>query len=94
MIIHFNDVETEKIYHQDVSRKYPRAVQMQALRRMMLMDAALDMHDLRTPPGNHFEKLTGDLTGKFSIRINRQYRLVFTIHKTNHFYNVEIMDYH
>lgn len=58
-----------------------------------MLDAAVHINDLRIPPGNHLEKLTGDLDGYFSIRINDQYRIIFRFFMGDA-YDVKITDYH
>lgn len=93
MIKSFYDRETEKIYHQIFSRKLPQAVQKTALRKLIMMDNAADLQDLRIPPNNCLEKLSGDREGQYSIRINAKYRICF-IYEDNFFYRVEITDYH
>ncbi|MBQ8138056.1 MAG: type II toxin-antitoxin system RelE/ParE family toxin [Lachnospiraceae bacterium] len=93
MIINFNDKETEKIYHQRFSRKLPQEIQRTALRKLILIDNADSVEDLRVPPGNHLEQLQGDREGQYSIKINDQYRICFCA-DGNRFYNVEIVDYH
>ena len=59
----------------------------------MMIDNAKTLDDLRIPPNNRLEQLHGDREGQFSIRINDQWRICFTI-TDGHFYNVEIVDYH
>ena len=71
----------------------PRDIQHIALRKLILMDNASCLQDLRVPPGNRLEKLHGDREGQYSIRINDQYRICFCV-KDNDFYDVEITDYH
>ncbi|MBQ0107545.1 MAG: type II toxin-antitoxin system RelE/ParE family toxin [Phascolarctobacterium sp.] len=93
MIKSFGDKETEKIYYQQFSRKLPQAVQRIALRKMIMMDAARCLDDLRVPPANHLELLQGDYRGFYSIRINNQYRLVFNCENSD-IYKVTIVDYH
>ncbi|MCZ7602885.1 MAG: type II toxin-antitoxin system RelE/ParE family toxin [Melioribacteraceae bacterium] len=63
------------------------------MRKLLLIDAAVNLNDLRVPPGNRLEKLTGNLKGKYSIRINNQYRIIFEFEDGNA-YKVEIIDYH
>lgn len=94
MIRSFNDKETEKIYHQNRSLKLPINIQKMALRRLTMLDEANNISDLRTPPSNHLEKLTGDRAGQYSIRINKQYRICFNVENEIFFTNVEIVDYH
>lgn len=94
MIQTFADKETEKVYHQKFFKKLPQSIQRIAIRKFMMMDAAQDINDLRIPPANHLEKLEGDRKGQYSITINAQYRICFTVQALNNFYNVEIVDYH
>lgn len=93
MIINFADKETEKIYHQDFSRKLPSDIQSIALRKLIMIDNAQGINDLRIPPSNRLEALHGNRKGQYSIRINNQFRICFNV-ISNQFYNVEIIDYH
>ena len=93
MIKTFADKETEKIYNQVFSKKLPESIQRIALRKLIMIDNAANLGDLRIPPNNRLEELSGDRKGQFSIRVNDQYRVCFKY--TNHdFYDVEIVDYH
>ena len=95
MIRSFKDKETEKIYNQEYSRKLPNNIQKIALRKLMMIDAAEKLSDLRIPPANHLESLSGDRAGQWSIRINDQWRIVFVPSKDGKYYDdVEIVDYH
>ncbi len=93
MIISFADKETEKIYHQVFSKKLPSDVQKVALRKLIMLDNAESIDDLRVPPGNRLEQLKGKREGQYSIRVNDQYRICFAIHR-NQVFDVEIVDYH
>lgn len=93
MIKSFADRETEKVYEQIFSRKLPQAIQHIALRKLILIDNAGCLEDLRVPPGNRLEALSGERKGQYSIRINDQFRICFTV-RGNDFYDVEIVDYH
>ena len=93
MITGFKDKETEKIYNQHFSRKLPQDIQSIALRKLILIDNAQRVEDLRVPPGNHLEQLQGDREGQYSIKINDQYRICFKA-DGNRFSEVEITDYH
>lgn len=93
MIKSFADSETEKIYHQVFSKKLPQDIQRIALRKLIMIDNAGCLEDLRVPPANHLEALQRDRKGQYSIRINDQYRICFTP-KDNDYYDVEIVDYH
>lgn len=79
MIKNFADKETEKIYNQIFSRKLPQYIQRIALRKLIMMNNAASLDDLRIPPANHLEALRGKRTGQFSIRINGQYRICFSV---------------
>ena len=93
MIVSFGDGETEKIWHGERSRKLPFEIQAAAIRKLRLINAARKVDDLRVPPGNRLEKLSGRLAGQWSIRINDQWRIVF--HWTEGgAENVAIVDYH
>lgn len=94
MIKSFFDKETEKIYHQQFSKKLPQTMQKVALRKLLMLDNAEDVSDLRIPPANHLEKLVGKRQGQYSIKINRQYRICFAIQNQHDFIAVEIVDYH
>ncbi len=94
MIKSFNDKETQKIYQQVFSKKLPHDIQRVALRKLIMIDNAGCLEDLRVPPANRLEALHGDREGQYSIRINDQYRICFSVEGRNEFYNVEIVDYH
>ncbi len=93
MIKSFADRETQKIYYQEKSLKLPGYIQKIALRKLIMIDNAEKLDDLRIPPGNHLEQLHGDRTGQFSIRINDRFRICFTEHLGD-FYDLKIVDYH
>ena len=93
MIKSFADKETEKIYNQIFSKKIPQSIQRVALRKLIMIDNAGCLEDLRVPPSNHLELLKGDRAGQYSIRINDQYRICFNV-EGNDYYDVEIVDYH
>ena len=93
MIKSFADKETEKVYKQIFSRKLPHDIQRIALRKLIMLDNAAGLDDLRIPPSNHLEALSGDRKGQYSIRINDKYRICF-VPDGNNYYKVEITDYH
>lgn len=93
MIKSFSDRETEKVYHQEFSKKLPQAIQRTALRKLMMLDAVERLDDLRVPPKNHLEALAEDRKGQHSIRINAQYRICFVWTGCDA-ERVEIVDYH
>ncbi len=95
MIKSFRDKDTERIYHQEFSKRIPVTIAKVALRKLMMIDAAENLSDLKAPPANHLEQLKGNLAGKWSIRINRQWRIVFVSRQDGRVYEeVEIIDYH
>ena len=93
MIKTFKCKETEQIYNQHFSKKLPSAIQKIALRKLIMMDNAASIQDLKVPPSNHLEKLSGNRAGQYSIRINDQYIICFTM-DNNDMHNIEIVDYH
>ena len=93
MIKNFSDKETEKVFSQLFSKRLPHAIQKIALRKLIMINNAKDLNDLRIPPANRLEALCGDREGQFSIRINDQYRICFKYDEHN-FYDVGIVDYH
>ncbi|PSB26816.1 type II toxin-antitoxin system RelE/ParE family toxin [Stenomitos frigidus] len=94
MIVHFRSDETKLIFDGFKSRHYPPDIQRIALRKLLILDAATSLNDLRVPPGNRLEKLVGDRQGQHSIRINHQWRIWFVWTNENNAVQVEIVDYH
>jgi toxin HigB-1 len=92
MISSFRDKETEHVFSREKT-KLARPLRRAALRKLLLLDAAETLDDLRVPPGNRLEKLAGDREGQHSIRINDQWRICFHWNEGNA-YQVEIVDYH
>lgn len=93
MIKEFGDKETELIWLGIRSRKLPNEIQDVARRKLRMINSSFDFNDLRIPPANHLEKLKGELSDYYSIRINLQWRIIF-IWKNNDAYDVRIIDYH
>lgn len=93
MIKNFACKETEKLFNRVFSRKLPQNIQRAARRKLRILDAAETLQDLRVPPGNRLERLSGDREGQYSIRVNVQWRLCF-VWKDSDAYNVELVDYH
>jgi len=93
MIKTFRDKESEKIFNRYLSGKLPQNIQLVARKKLLILDAALELSDLRIPPGNRLETLKGDRKGLHSIRINDQWRVCFKWCDGNA-YDVEITDYH
>lgn len=93
MIKSFGDKETEKIWNGIQSKKLPAEIQNVARRKLRMINNAQNVNDLRIPPANHLEKLSGNLSGLYSIRINNQWRIIFNWENDNAF-EVQIIDYH
>lgn len=92
MIASFKDHATADLYHGKSVRRWG-AIRAQALRKLLMLDAAVVLTDLRNPPGNRFEALHGDRAGQYSIRINAQWRVCFQW-RDGAPHAVEICDYH
>lgn len=93
MIQSFADAETERFFNTGKSRRLPRQILRRAAMRLLQLDAATTIEDLRLPPSNRLELLKGDRAGQSSIRINDQWRVCFRFIDGTA-YDVEITDYH
>jgi proteic killer suppression protein len=93
MIRSFADRETERLWAGGRSRRLPPDIQRNALQRLRLIGRAERVEDLRVPPGNRLEALSGDRRGQYSIRINNQWRICFRW-RDGGAEDVEICDYH
>jgi len=93
MIKSFRDRDTERLFQRKHIRRLPPRLHRGALKKLLILDAAERLEDLRLPPGNRLEKLNGDRAGQHSIRINDQWRICFRWRGGNA-YDVEIADYH
>jgi len=89
----FKDTEAEKIFARQRSRRLPPDIQQVALRKLRMLNRAQTLQDLRVPPANRLERLSGDRSGQYSIRINEQWRICFEW-RDGHAWRVEITDYH
>ncbi len=89
MIITFKCTETEKIFERRIYKKFPRNLQQRSRKKLLILDSASHLDDLRIPPANRLE----DRKGQHSIRINDQWRICF-VWKDENSYDVEIVDYH
>ncbi len=92
MIRSFAGRDTERLYQRERVTRF-RSFERIALRKLRMLDAAANVGDLRTPPGNRLEKLRGDREGQWSIRINDQWRICFRWENGGAI-EVEIADYH
>lgn len=94
MIRSFADKETKKVFNRQYSKKLPDDMQKRARRKLQMIKRSQDVNDLRVPPGNRLKKMkTGPCEGRWSIRINQQWRICFAW-QDGDAYNVEIIDYH
>ena len=94
MVVGFKSKETKLIFEGFKSAYYPSNIQTTALRKLLILDAAMSVNDLRVPPGNRLKKLGGDREGQYSIRINDQWRICFIWTEEGNADQVEIVDYH
>lgn len=97
MIVSFHDSGTEDVFNgrdtKQARRTCPPAILRVAVRKLEALDSAAALRDLKVPPGNELEKLSGDREGQYSIRINKQYRVCFSWTSQGPD-SVEITDYH
>ena len=93
MIKSFNDRYTGAVFRRRRVSKFPIDIQRRVQKKLMILNNSTDLNDLRTPPGNHLEKLSGNRTGQYSIRINDQWRICFEW-LDGDAWRVEIVDYH
>ena len=93
MIRSFADTATERVFRRLASGHLSAEVQRVAYRKLVVIDAAESLNDLRIPPGNRLEKLKGNREGQHSIRVNEQWRICFRW-KEGDACDVEIADYH
>jgi proteic killer suppression protein len=88
----FNSKEMEELFHYQHSKRF-RVIERVAIRKLLQLHAATELHILASPPGNQLEALRGDRKGQHSIRVNDQWRICF-VWRDGHCYEVEIVDYH
>jgi len=93
MIKSFSDIETERLCTTGKSKRFPPDILKRAIKRLTQLGAATVIDDLRMPPSNHLEALSGKRTGQWSIRINDQWRICFRF-ENGEAYDVEMVDYH
>jgi len=89
----FRDREAELLFSRERSRKLPERIQRVALRKLRMLHRSQSLQDLRVPPANRLEKLSGNREGQYSIRINDQWRIC-SVWQDDDAYRVEIVDYH
>ena len=93
MIRSFRDRDTERLFRREPARKWAAARQHVGLRKLLMLDAATRLADLRVPPANRLEKLAGRRAGQYSMRVNDQWRVCFRWAEGDA-YDVEIVRYH
>jgi proteic killer suppression protein len=93
MLVNFSDADTELLWKTGKSRRIPANLRVSALKKLFILEAATELNDLATPPGNRLEALSGGRKGQHSIRVNDQYRICFKWAAGNA-HDVEIVDYH
>ena len=93
MIRSFRDKDTEAIWQRRQVKKLSPELSRLTYNKLVLVNAAANINDLRVPPGNHLEKLVGDRVGPYSIRVNNRWRICFSWSASGAA-NVELVDYH
>lgn len=93
MIVRFANSETEKLWREGKSRRFPSTIWRAAVRKLERLNAAIRLDSLAVPPGNHLEALRGNRASQHSIRIHQKYRACFRWEDGNA-YDVEVGDYH
>jgi toxin HigB-1 len=96
MIVTFGDRTSEDLYHGRNTarvRRFPKQIMSVAIRKLDMLNAATELLDLRSPPGNRLETLEGNLQGFHSIRVNDQWRIVFRW-RQGEARDVRLVDYH
>lgn len=92
MIKSFRCPDTERLFNLERVRKF-QPIEASARRKLEMLNAAVRLDDLKSPPGNRLEKPRGDRDGQYSVRINDQWRICF-VWQDGNARNVEITDYH
>ena len=93
MIKSFADKSTEYLFNRRFVKRFPNQIHKMVYIKLLIIDGAEGLDDLKVPPGNRLEKLSGNLSGKYRIIINDQWRIIFSW-KDKDAYEVKIIDYH
>jgi proteic killer suppression protein len=93
MIVSFGDKKTQKIWEGEWVKGFSTGIQETARRKLRMLNNSFDIKDLLIPPSNRLEKLKGNRKDYYSIRVNDQWRLIFSW-ENGHAFNVELIDYH
>ena len=93
MILSFHDADTKLFWETGKSRRIPANLRISAFKKLAILNAAVELDNLKVPPGNKLEALKKDRKGQHSIRVNDQYRVCF-VWRDNNAHDVAIVDYH
>lgn len=93
MIVSFRDADTKLLWEMGKSRRIPANLRKAAWKKLAILNAAVELDNLKIPPGNKLETLKKDRKGQYSIRVNDQFRVCFAWRDSNA-HDVEIVDYH
>ena len=93
MILSFRDADTQTLWETGKSRRLPANIRISAWKKLAILNAAVELDNLKVPPGNKLEELKRDRKGQHSIRVNEKYRVCF-VWRDNNAQDVEIVDYH
>lgn len=93
MIVSFGDKTTQKMWNGEFVKGFATEIQETTRRKLRMLNNSIDIKDLMIPPSNRLEKLKGNMKDFYSIRVNDQWRIIFTWENGNT-YNVELIDYH
>ena len=93
MIVDWQDKEAIKVWNMLPSTRLPPEIQQRARQKLVMIDAAISLNDLKSPPSNSLEALKHDRKGQYSIRINNQWRICFEWNNGQAVI-VDIADYH
>ena len=93
MIKSYRNADTESVANRERVRRFPADIQRRAQAKLMMLNSARTLNDLRLPPGNRLEALSGERKGLYSIRINDRWRICFSWRQGDA-YDVEVVDYH
>ena len=93
MIGSFREKQLQRFWKEDLKHGIPTGIESALRRKLIMIAAATVLTDLRSPPSNHLDRLRGNRKGQHSIRVNRQWRLVFQW-QDGEAYEIELVDYH
>jgi proteic killer suppression protein len=93
VIVSFKDADTRLLWESGKSRRIPANLRTSAWKKLAILNAAVEVENLKIPPGNRLEAMKKDRKGQYSIRVNDQFRVCFAWRDGNA-HDVEIVDYH